>query len=53
VRRVTVAATDVEVAFATGEPVRGEVRASDPETDRALVESTGIAMGSPLGFQNT
>jgi serine protease DegQ len=69
---VVATATDVQVVFASGERVDAEVRATDPQTDLAIVQvdrdglppatfsdsfpavgSLAIAMGSPLGFQNT
>jgi serine protease DegQ len=62
----------VEVAFFDGRRVEGQVRATDPDTDLAVVEvkrndlkpaifqkalpvvgELAVAMGSPLGFQNT
>jgi serine protease DegQ len=62
----------VEVAFFDGQRVAGQVRATDPDTDLAVVEADrdglqpatfqpalptvgelAVAMGSPLGFQNT
>jgi serine protease DegQ len=62
----------VEVAFFDGQRVPGQVRATDPDTDLAVVEvdrdglqpatfqpalpvvgELAVAMGSPLGFQNT
>jgi serine protease DegQ len=63
---------DVEVAFFDGQRAAGRVRATDPDTDLAVVEvdrddlqpatfqqalptvgELAVAMGSPLGFQNT
>jgi serine protease DegQ len=63
---------DVEVAFFDGRRADGRVRATDPDTDLAVVEversdlqpatfqkelpdigELAVAMGSPLGFQNT
>ena len=63
---------DVQVAFFDGQRVDGRVRATDPDTDLAVVEverddlqpatfqpappvvgELAVAMGSPLGFQNT
>jgi serine protease DegQ len=62
----------VEVAFFDGRRAQGRVRATDPDTDLAVVEvergdlapatfqktlpavgELAVAMGSPLGFQNT
>jgi len=62
----------VEVAFFDGRRVNGRVRATDPDTDLAVVDvarsdlrpatfqrqlpavgELAVAMGSPLGFQNT
>ena len=62
----------VEVAFFDGRRVEGQVRATDPDTDLAVVEvkrndlkpatfqkalpvvgELAVAMGSPLGFQNS
>jgi serine protease DegQ len=62
----------VEVAFFDGQRADGRVRATDPDTDLAVVEveredlepatfqerlpivgELAVAMGSPLGFQNT
>jgi S1-C subfamily serine protease len=63
---------DVEVAFFDGQRAGGRVRATDPDTDLAVVDverkdlepatfqeelpamgELAVAMGSPLGFQNT
>ena len=63
---------EVQVAFFDGQRVDGRVRATDPDTDLAVVEverddlqpatfqpappvvgELAVAMGSPLGFQNT
>ena len=63
---------DVEVAFFDGRRADGRVRATDPDTDLAVVDTErrdlqpatfqeqlpavgelAVAMGSPLGFQNT
>ncbi len=63
---------DVEVAFFDGRRADGRVRATDPDTDLAVVDverkdlepatfqeqlpamgELAVAMGSPLGFQNT
>jgi serine protease DegQ len=63
---------DVEVAFFDGRRAAGQVRATDPDTDLAVVDvergdlrpatfqqtlpavgELAVAMGSPLGFQNT
>jgi len=63
---------DVEVAFFDGRRADGHVRATDPDTDLAVVDverkdlepatfqktlpamgELAVAMGSPLGFQNT
>jgi serine protease DegQ len=63
---------DVEVAFFDGRRATGQVRATDPDTDLAVVDvergdlrpatfqqtlpavgELAVAMGSPLGFQNT
>jgi serine protease DegQ len=63
---------DVQVAFFDGRRADGRVRATDPDTDLAVVEverddlqpatfqktlpavgELAVAMGSPLGFQNT
>jgi S1-C subfamily serine protease len=63
---------DVEVAFFDGQRADGRVRATDPDTDLAVVDvdrkdlepatfqeelpamgELAVAMGSPLGFQNT
>ncbi len=63
---------DVQVAFFDGQRADGRVRATDPDTDLAVVEverddlqpatfqktlpvvgELAVAMGSPLGFQNT
>ena len=65
-------ARDVEVAFFDGQRADGRVRATDPDTDLAVVDAErkdlepatfqeelpamgelAVAMGSPLGFQNT
>jgi serine protease DegQ len=65
-------ARDVQVAFFDGQRADGRVRATDPDTDLAVVEverddlqpatfqktlpavgELAVAMGSPLGFQNT
>jgi serine protease DegQ len=65
-------ARDVEVAFFDGRRAAGQVRATDPDTDLAVVDvergglrpatfqqtlpavgELAVAMGSPLGFQNT
>jgi serine protease DegQ len=65
-------ARDVEVAFFDGQRADGRVRATDPDTDLAVVDADrkdldpatfqerlpamgelAVAMGSPLGFQNT
>src|SRR5215217_1306792 len=65
-------ARDVEVAFFDGRRADGRVRATDPDTDLAVVDTErrdlqpatfqeqlpavgelAVAMGSPLGFQNT
>jgi serine protease DegQ len=65
-------ARDVEVAFFDGQRADGRVRATDPDTDLAVVDverddlqpatfqkalpavgELAVAMGSPLGFQNT
>ena len=61
----------VTIVLATGETVQGQVLASDPATDLAIVETDlelsappfadalpdvgalAVAIGSPLGFQNT
>jgi serine protease DegQ len=63
---------DVEIAFFDGQRADGRVRAADPDTDLAVVDTErkdlkpatfqeelpavgelAVAMGSPLGFQNT
>jgi serine protease DegQ len=63
---------DVELAFFDGQRADGRVRATDPDTDLAVVDADrkdldpatfqerlpamgelAVAMGSPLGFQNT
>jgi serine protease DegQ len=63
---------DVQVAFFDGQRIDGRVRATDPDTDLAVVDverddlqpatfqktlpvvgELAVAMGSPLGFQNT
>jgi serine protease DegQ len=63
---------DVQVAFFDGQRADGRVRATDPDTDLAVVDvdrkdlepatfqeelpamgELAVAMGSPLGFQNT
>ena len=63
---------DVEIAFFDGQRADGRVRATDPDTDLAVVDTErkdlkpatfqkelpavgelAVAMGSPLGFQNT
>jgi serine protease DegQ len=65
-------ARDVEVAFFDGQRADGRVRATDPDTDLAVVDverkdlepatfqeqlpavgELAVAVGSPLGFQNT
>jgi serine protease DegQ len=65
-------ARDVQVAFFDGQRADGRVRATDPDTDLAVVEverddlqpatfqktlptvgELAVAVGSPLGFQNT
>jgi serine protease DegQ len=65
-------ARQVEVAFFDGQRAGGQVRATDPDTDLAVVDvdrdglqpatfqqalpavgELAVAMGSPLGFQNT
>ena len=65
-------ARDVEVAFFDGQRADGRVRATDPDTDLAVLDADrkdldpatfqerlpamgelAVAMGSPLGFQNT
>jgi serine protease DegQ len=65
-------AREVQVAFFDGQRADGRVRATDPDTDLAVVEverddlqpatfqktlpavgELAVAMGSPLGFQNT
>jgi serine protease DegQ len=64
--------SQVEVAFFDGRRAKGRVRATDPDTDLAVVDverrdlqpatfqktlpvvgELAVAMGSPLGFQNT